>query len=158
MWHGRLEFVIVWRRSSNENMTRNILICLAVTLVSVPVIHAQDLSKYRGFSLGASLANVSKQINQYAGYAGVIQESPAMIQQREWWPVAPNLLKGSESVQKVVFSFYNLKLYKIAATYDSEATAGLTAADMIGAVSANYGTATKVAAETGSPPSQPMEL
>ena len=130
--------------------TRNLAICLTVILLSVPMMYAEDLSKYRNFSLGATLADVSKQINQRPGNTQTIQQTPAVIQQVEWWPVPLNLLKGSESIQKVIFSFYNLKLYKIAATYDSEATAGLTAADMIGAVSASYGAATRVAAETNS--------
>ena len=52
-------------------------------------------------------------------------------------------LQEPEPVQKVIFSFYNRKLYKIVATYDNDATAGLTAADMIDVISASYGPATK---------------
>ena len=129
---------------------RNIATCLLITLLFVPMIYAQDLSRYRDFSLGSNFADVSKQINQRPGNSEPIQESSTTIQQMEWWPVPLNLLKGSESIQKVVFSFYNLKLYKIAATYDSAATAGLTAADMIRAISMSYGTATTVAAKAGS--------
>jgi len=66
----------------------------------------------------------------------------------EWWPVAVNFLSKPEPVQKVVFSFYNRTLYKIVATYDSDATAGLTNADMIGAISASYGPATHGASAT----------
>ena len=129
---------------------RNTLICLALTLLSVPVVHAQDLSKYRQFSLGASLAEVSKQIDQRPGEASVIQQSPAAIQQMEWWPVALNVLTKSEPVQKVTFSFYNHTLYKIAVTYDDDATAGLTVSDMLRAISASYGPVTGAATETDS--------
>ena len=118
-------------------MTRNIVICLAASLLSVPLVHAQDLSKYRQFSLGTSLAEVSKQIDQHPQDAAMIQQSPATIQQLEWWPVPLNVLTRPEPVQKVIFSFYNRTLYKIVATYDSDATAGLTAADMIAAISAS---------------------
>jgi hypothetical protein len=131
---------------------RNIVICLAVMLPSVRLIHAQDLSKYRQFSLGAGLAEVSKQIEQRVGEATVVQQSPAMIQQMEWWPVPLNFLTKPEPVQKVIFSFYNQTLYKIEATYNSDATAGLTVKDIIQAISATYGPETKATSETKSPP------
>jgi hypothetical protein len=133
-------------------LTRNVVICLAAVLLSVPLMHAQDLSKYRQFSLGANLVGISKQIDQRPGDATLIQQRPATIQQMEWWPVPLNLLKGSEPVQKVIFSFYNHTLYKIEAVYDNEATAGLTAADMIGALSPSYGSATQAVPDTGSRP------
>lgn len=132
-------------------MIRNIVICLGVMLLSVPLLYAQDLSKYRQFSLGASLAEVSKQIDQRAGDAAVIQQSPAKIQQMEWWPVAINVLTKSEPVQKVIFSFYNGALYKIVAAYDNDATAGLTDPDMVRAISASYGAVTTKAAPETSP-------
>ena len=91
-----------------------------------PLLSAQDLSKYRQFSLGTSLAEVSKQVSQRVDEATSIQQSPATIQEMEWWPVALNFLAKPEPVQKVVFTFYNRTLYKIVATYDNDATAGLT--------------------------------
>jgi hypothetical protein len=132
--------------------SRNIVICLAAALLSVPLLGAQDLSKYRQFSLGASLAAVSKQIDQHPADATMIQQTPATIQEMEWWPVPLNLLKGSDPVQKVIFSFYNNTLYKIDAVYDSEAIVGLTAADMIVAISPSYGVATKTASISDSGP------
>jgi hypothetical protein len=131
-------------------MVRNIGICLGVILLFVPLIHGQDLSKYQTFSLGTSRADVSKQIDQLPADANVIQQSPATIQDLTWRPVQLNVLTGSEPVHKVIFSFYNRKLYKIVATYDKDATVGLTAEDMIEAISARYGTATKPVAETSS--------
>lgn len=133
-------------------LMRNIVICLGVMLFSVPLLCAQDLSKYRQFSLGASLAEVSKQIEQRTADAAVIQQTPAVIQQLEWWPVAPNFLTKSEPVQKVIFSFYNSTLYEIVATYDNNATAGLTNSDMVRAISASYGATTKAVSETSPHP------
>ena len=122
----------------------SVLTLLVTALLFVPQGYAQDLSKYRQFSLGASLAEVSKQIDQRPNNASVIQERPATIQQLEWWPVVLNSLTQPEPVQKVVFYFYERTLYKVEATYDSDATAGLTATDLIRAISANYGAPTKV--------------
>ena len=131
-------------------LIRNIAICLTMAVLCVPLIQAQDLSKYRQFSIGTSLAEVSKQIDRRPGDAALIQQSPATIQQLDWWPVSLNILTKPESVQKVVFSFYNGTLYKIVATYDSDATAGLTGSDMVALLSAGYGPATKTTVKTSS--------
>jgi hypothetical protein len=138
-------------------MTRSILICLGAMFLSAPLLSAQDLSKYRQFSLGTSLAEVSRQVDQRADKANVIQQGPATLQQMEWWPVAVNFLSKPEPVQKVIFTFYNRTLYKIVATYDSDATAGLTNADMIGAISASYGPATQTASAIRTTSSTPYE-
>jgi hypothetical protein len=125
-------------------LVRNIAICLTFAGLYVPLSHAQDLSKYRRFSLGESLAQVSKQIDQRPDNASVIQERPAIIQQLEWRPVVLNSLTQTEPVEKVVFSFYERSLYKVEATYDTDATTGLTETDMIAAISASYGTPAKL--------------
>ncbi len=129
-------------------MMRNVTLTFGAMLFSASLVSAQDLSKYRQFSLGASLTDVSKQIDQRPAQATTIQQDPAAIQQMEWWPVALNFLTKREPVQKVIFTFYNRALYKIVAIYDNEATAGLTDADMIRAISANYGPEIKAAAST----------
>jgi len=131
-------------------MMRNMGMCLGVILLSAPLIHGQDLSTFQTFSLGASRADVSKQIDPRSADANVLEQSPATMQELTWRPVQLNVLTGSESVQKVSFSFYNRTLYKIVATYDKDATVGLTAEDMIEAISARFGTATKPVADTSS--------
>lgn len=119
-------------------------IALLMILLSAPLIHGQDLSKYRNFSLGMSLADISQQIDKKPADATVVHERPALIQQLTWWP--PPTFGSSlpaEAVQQIRFSFYNGELYRIGVSYDSSATKGLTAEDMVQALSRNYGTATK---------------
>jgi hypothetical protein len=129
-------------------MTRNTAICLAAILVSVPLAHGQNLSKYRDFSLGVSVTAVSNQVNAKPTDISIIQESPALIQELEWWPTqAYEPSAPSQSVQDILFSFYNGDLYKIVVTYESTATEGLTSADMVRAFSAAYGVATVPVAE-----------
>ena len=43
---------------------RNVSIGLSAILFCAALVSAQDLSKYRQFSLGASLTEVSKQVGQ----------------------------------------------------------------------------------------------
>ena len=61
-------------------MIRKFVISLGLVLLATPVIFGQDLSRYRNFVLGTSLATVSKQVGQDAHQATLISESPALIQ------------------------------------------------------------------------------
>lgn len=124
----------------------SVLILSVTALLCVPYVYAQDLSKYRTFSLGTSLIQLSKQIDRRPADADVIQQSPATIQVLEWHPPLE-----SDAVDTVVFSFYNTTLYKIVATYNTSSTEGLTSDDMVRAISTTYGVATIPAVDTRSP-------
>jgi hypothetical protein len=118
-------------------------IAFALVLFSTSVISAQDLSKYRNFSLGMRLAEVSKQVNASPDEVIVVHRRPALIQELTWWPLPPyQSAAPAEPVQEVLFSFYNGSLYKIGVTYEGTATEGMTAEDMVRAMSAKYGAAT----------------
>jgi hypothetical protein len=71
-------------------MIRNMGI-LGVILLSVPLIYGQDLSKFQTFSLGASRADVSKQIDRRPADANVLEQSPATMQELTWRPVQLNV-------------------------------------------------------------------
>ena len=126
-------------------ITRKSWIFLVLVLLSAPILSGQDLSTYRKFSLGASLANISKQVGQDPGQANLIHQRPAIIQQLTYWPIpTSSYAPQAESVSQILFSFYDGELYKIAITYDGEATNGLTDDDVVQAISARYGTATRL--------------
>jgi hypothetical protein len=122
-------------------------------LLSAPLIYGQDLSKYRNVSLGASLAQVSKQIGANSSGPSLIHERPAVIQELTSWSMSSSLRSSEQSdpAPRMLFGFYNGELYRIEVTYDQRATAGLTDEDMVEAVSALYGTATQPATEIYSP-------
>ena len=131
---------------------RSVVVALAMILLSAPVIHGQDFSKYRNFSFGASLASVSKQVDRQPIDAEVIHQQPALIQELTWYPPQPyGSSRPAEPVEKILFSFCNGELYRILVFYDSSAIKGLTDEDMIRAVSAKYGTATKPVADVNFP-------
>jgi hypothetical protein len=138
---------------------RSSILCLSALLLTAPMLHAQDLSKYRAFSLGTSLASVLKQTEQKSTDVKVIHTRPALIQELNWWP--PNLAGASfrsDTVEQILFSFYNGELYKISLTYDRASTEGLTALDMMKAISAKYGQATNVVPEVDSTTKQPYDV
>jgi len=122
---------------------RNSLLCLGVVLLTSPILRAQDFSKYRGFSLGASMATVLKQTEKKPADAKVIHARPTLIQELTWWPPAvPGVSYRADSAEQMLFSFCDGELYKISVTYDTNSTQGLTAADMVKSISAKYGPAT----------------
>jgi hypothetical protein len=130
---------------------RSSILCLAVLLLLAPLLRAQDLSKYRHFTLGMSMTRVLERTDQKMPDVKVIHSRPALIQELTWWP--PNLPGASfqaDTVEQILFSFYNGELYKISLTYDRSSIEGLTAPDMMNAISANYGPATNVVPEVDS--------
>ena len=132
-------------------LSRGVLAAIVI-LISASVIHAQDLSKYRNFSFGSSLAGVSKQVDRQPAEAQVIHRKPALIQELAWYPPTPfDSSHAAEPVEKVVFSFYNGALYRMLVTYDSSSTKGLTDEDVIRIVSAKYGVATRPLASVDFP-------
>jgi hypothetical protein len=110
--------------------------------ISSSVISAQDLSKYRDFQLGMSLAAVAQQAG-ITYEARVVHQRPELIQELMWQP--PRSLgppPSGDSVRKVLFSFYGGELFRIVINYEWDKTEGLTVEDMVEAISATYGPAT----------------
>ncbi len=56
-------------------------------------------------------------------------------------------LREAESVNEVLFNFYNGELFRMVVSYDQQRTEGLTDQDMVEAISATYGIATQPAAK-----------
>jgi hypothetical protein len=124
-------------------MLRKSVIALGLILLTAPLIWAQDLSKYRTFSLGTSLAEVSKQLGPDFKPT-LIHQRPAVIQEVTFWLMGSSQSRGKvDPVSQILFSFYNGTLYRILVIYDQRAIEGLTAEDMVQAVSALYGSATR---------------
>jgi hypothetical protein len=133
-------------------MTRSVVVSLVMILLSAPVIHGQDLSKYRNFSFGTSLASVSRQVDRQPIDAEVIYQQPGLIQELTWYPSQSlGSSRPAEPVEKILFSFNNGELYRMLVTYDSSAIKGLTDEDMIRVVSAKYGVATRPVADLNFP-------
>jgi len=127
------------------------ILCLVALLLLTPLLRAQDLSKYRHFTVGMSLTKLLERTDQKMTDVKMIHNRPALIQQLTWWPPdVPGTSVRADSVEQMLFSFYNGELYKISVTYDRPSTEGLTEADMVKSISAKYGPATIVAPEIDS--------
>jgi hypothetical protein len=134
--------------------TRSIVISISLAVLSMPLIYAQDLSKYREFQLGMNLLAVAKKVNVKPSEARVIYQRPAVIQELEWRPQSSYSSSAqTDPVKEILFSFYNGELYRIVINYDQDRTEGLTDEDMIEGISAKYGTPTTPVAKIISSPS-----
>ena len=104
-------------------------------------IHAQDLSRYRDFQLGSTVAAVQKTTGVTADDVKSIQQRPAHIQELRWRPAEcyNDRMMPTEPVREVIFSFYNDQLFRMAIDYDRQRTEGLTDADLIDSISTRYG-------------------
>src|SRR5438477_11100992 len=125
---------------------RSSIICFVVLLFAAPLLRAQDLSKYRHFTLGMSLARVLERTEQKMADVKVAHGRPALIQELTWWP--PNLPASSfqsDTGAQILSSFYNRKRSKISVTYDQNSWEPLTHADMVRSISAKYGPPTSSA-------------
>jgi hypothetical protein len=127
-------------------MLRSSILCFVVVLLVAPLLHAQDFSKYRHFTLGMSLSRVLEHTNQKMADVKLIHGRPAVVQEVNWWPPnLPGTSYQSDTVEQILFSFYNGELYKISVTYDQTSTEGLTQEDMVKSISEKYGPATYLA-------------
>src|SRR5256885_16459831 len=93
---------------------RSVGISLVMILLSAPLIRGQDLSKYRGFSLGMSLPELSKQVYLRPLQTKLIQKHPSVIQELKSWPsVASGYSLKADSVRMIFFTFYNGRIVRI---------------------------------------------
>jgi hypothetical protein len=123
---------------------RILAIAILGAVFSTPSIYSQDLSRYREFQFGARLPVVAKRAHLKPSEAITIHQRPSMIQELAWGaynftPSSPR----SDSVKDILFSFYNGELFRMVVTYDPDRIAGMTVEDIVEAVSAKYGTATR---------------
>jgi hypothetical protein len=126
------------------------ILCFVALLLTTPLLRGQDLSKYRHFTLGMSLTRVLERTDQKMADVKVIHRHPALQEVTWWLPKLPGTSFRSDTVEQILFSFYNGALYKISVTYDRTSTEGLTAEDMVKSISAKYGPPTNIALEIDS--------
>lgn len=117
-------------------------VCALALALYETALAAQDLGRYREFELGSEVAAVSHVTGIALSDVKIVHHRPALIQELTWRPgygtrrpAAPDI----ESVERMVFGFYDDQLFRVSVHYDRERTKGLTDADMIEAISSIYG-------------------
>ena len=119
-------------------------------LLAAPLLHSQGRPQYRDFQLGGDLPSVSALTGVAVSQATAIHVRPALMQELRWQrPYSSSETSQADPVKQIVFSFYNNQLSKLVVDYDHDRTAGLTDADLIDALSTEYGPRLKPGARTG---------
>jgi len=99
-----------------------------------------------------SLPELSSQVDLRPLQTKLIRKHPSAIQELTCWlGGSSDYSRQRDSVWEIFFSFYNGELFRILVTYDQDATHGLTAEDMVQAISTKYGTPTRPVGEISFP-------
>jgi hypothetical protein len=105
------------------------------------LVSAQDVGRYREFELGSDVAAVSTVTGVALSELKAIHERPAVIQELAWrtqYGARRTAVSDGESVEQIVFDFYDHRLFRMTVGYDPNQTHGLTDTDLIEAISVTY--------------------
>jgi hypothetical protein len=120
--------------------TRALTIPILCAVVAGSLFGAKDLSSYRGLQFGMNLAAAAKEAGTTPPEVRVDHRLPDMIQEMDWQPrdsANPDPVKGA------LLYFLNGELFRIVVTYDRYKIEGMTAEDMVQAISLTYGMASR---------------
>jgi hypothetical protein len=124
--------------------TREIVIGALGIALTAHAVAAQDLTRYRTFELGSTVASVVTATGVSDRSVKTLHVRPSLLQDIEWWP-SPGIRSGestpasNKAVDQMRFSFYDGRLFRIVINYGHQHTDGLTDTDMIEAISTMYG-------------------
>ena len=120
----------------------------ACVVLAVWTASAAELSRYREFELGSSVAAVTAVTLSAERDLKILHNRPALLQEVTWQPryMTGAPVADRNSIGEMVFSFVNDRLFKMTVVYERGRTTGLTNADMIAALTELYGVPTGKAA------------
>ena len=132
-------------------INRRALAIVALGLLFSTLLYSQGGPRYRDFQLGGDLPSISALTGVAVSEAKAVHLRPALMQELRWQrPYSSSTTPSqTDSVKQIVFSFYNDQLSKMVVDYDHDRTAGMTDADLIDAISVDYGPRVKPGARTG---------
>ena len=124
---------------------RTFTIPLLSAVLAGSLLGSDDFSKYRGLQFGMNPGTAAKQVGTKPTEMRVAHQRPDLIQEMDWEPRSLALADpvSSDPVREALLSFFNGELFRIAVTYDRSKIEGMTAEDMVEAISRTYGTATR---------------
>lgn len=126
---------------THAHVLKNTIFC---AVLGTSLVYAGDFSSYRGLQFGMNLSVAAKQAGMDPADVRSVHQRPAVIQELNWQLRSPDL---ADPVKDRLLCFYNGELFRIVVTYDRYRVEGMTPEDMIGAISATYGIASRPAVE-----------
>jgi hypothetical protein len=122
--------------------------CTCLLILAAQPVDAQDLLRYREFQLGSDVASIVKLIGTAPSDIKVIHQRPAVMRDLEWRPryYSRSASAQTDPVDLILLRFVDDQLFRVVVDYARNRTEGMTEADMIEAIAAIYGPASKVLA------------
>lgn len=114
-----------------------------IILVSTPLHGNGQWSRYRGVTLGDSVAVAVAQLEIVEPSIKVLYEQPSLVQELTWRPhrFISGVVVTADPLGELVLTFMDGRLVRMTATYDRDRTQGLTDADFVELLGASYGLA-----------------
>ena len=114
-----------------------------VALVSAPLHGDSQWSRYRGVTLGDSVATAVERLAIVEPTIKVLYEGPSLIQELTWRPhrFISGLAMTSDPLGELVLTFIEGRLVRMTATYDRDRMEGLSDADLLELLGTTYGLA-----------------
>ena len=140
---------------------RLVLAALGVA-ASATLAAAQGRPQYRTYAMGDSLMAISRQIGLPVIDATSTPAASGAVQELRWHAryVRRGTAPAGDPVDRLIFSFYEHRLFRVVVDYAPDRTEGMTESDMVAAVSAIYGSPlrrTLASSEAGLVPARPAE-
>jgi hypothetical protein len=141
---------------------RRLIVAAIVCAASATPVAAQGRPHYRAYAMGDSLQAISRQIGQPLVDDTTTPAVRGAVQELVWHArfARRGTAPSGDPVDRLVFSFYEHRLFRIVIDYAPDRTDGMTESDMVGAVSALYGSPirrTLASQSDGTAPARPSE-
>jgi len=128
--------------TANPAPARRWLIAATLALAaSATFVGAQGRPRYRDYAMGDNLMAISRQIGQPLVDLTSTPAVAGAVQELRWHAryVRRGTPPSGDPVDRLVFSFYEHRLFRIVIDYAPDRTEGMTESDLVAAVSAIYG-------------------
>ena len=112
-----------------------------IVLVSAPLQADGQWSRYRGVTLGDSVATAVERLEIVEPAIKVLYQQPSLIQELTWRPhrFLSGVVVTADPLGELVLTFMDGRLVRMTATYDRDRTEGLSDADFVELLGAAYG-------------------
>jgi hypothetical protein len=118
-----------------------IVIAVLGLATSATLAASQGRQQYRTYAMGDSLLAISRQIGLPVTDATSTPAASGAVQELRWHAryVRRGTTSTGDPVDRLVFNFYEHRLFRIVIDYAPDRTEGMTEGDMVAAVSELYG-------------------
>ena len=137
------------------------VVLVSFVVAAASAVGAQNHRRYRTYAMGDDVLSVTQRLGLSPLAATERPPASAAVRELRWQAhyVRRGGTPAGDPVARLIFSFYENRLFRIVVDYDADRTAGMTEGDMVAAVAKMFGTPTRRIESphvVGSPPVRPV--